>query len=62
MAPSKKFVWGKCKLATAAFGHGISTSALQVAKGYAIISNGGFEIAPTFVKIKFDKSDLQLAQ
>ena len=50
VAPPKEFVWGKCKLATAAFGHGISTTALQVAKGYAIIANGGFEIQPTLVK------------
>ena len=53
VAPAKKFSWGKCKLATAAFGHGISTTALQVAKGYAIISNGGFEIKPTLVKKNF---------
>jgi len=52
VAPPKKFVWGKCKLATAAFGHGISTSALQVVKGYAIISNGGFVIKPTLIKKK----------
>ena len=53
VAPPKKFAWGKCKLATASFGHGISTSALQVAKGYAIISNGGFEITPTLIKKNF---------
>ncbi len=50
VAPPKEFKWGKCKLATASFGHGISTTALQVAKGYAIISNGGFEIKPTLIK------------
>ena len=53
VAPPKKFVWGKCKLATASFGHGISTTALQVAKGYAIIANGGFEITPTLTKKNF---------
>ena len=53
VAPPKKFVWGKCKLATASFGHGISTTALQVAKGYAIIANGGFEITPTLIKKNF---------
>ena len=41
--------WGKCKLATVAFGHGIATTLLQLAKGYAIISNGGFQIKPTFI-------------
>ena len=34
------FKWGKCKLATVSFGHGITTTPLQLAKAYAIISNG----------------------
>ena len=52
------FNWGKCKLLTVSFGHGITTTLLQLAKGYAIISNGGFNITPTLVKngnIKFEK-------
>ncbi len=44
------FRWGKCKLATAAFGHGITTTPLQLAKGYSIISNGGFDINPSLIK------------
>ena len=44
------FRWGKCKLATVSFGHGITTTPLQLAKGYAIIANGGFEIKPTLIK------------
>ena len=44
------FRWGKCKLATVSFGHGITTTPLQLAAGYAIISNGGFEIKPTLIK------------
>tara|TARA_B100000886_G_scaffold263451_1_gene188027 strand:- start:2 stop:1654 length:1653 start_codon:yes stop_codon:yes gene_type:complete len=44
------FNWGKCKLLTVSFGHGITTTLLQLAKGYAIISNGGFDITPTLVK------------
>ena len=44
------FKWGKCKLATVSFGHGITTTPLQLAKAYAIISNGGFEINPTLIK------------
>ena len=43
------FRWGKCKLATVSFGHGITTTPLQLAKGYAIVTNGGFEIKPTLV-------------
>ena len=42
--------WGKCKLATVAFGHGIATTLLQVAKGYSIITNGGYEINPKLIK------------
>ena len=45
--------WGKCKLATSSFGHGITTTALQVSKGYAIISNGGYSINPTLIKNKY---------
>ena len=44
------FRWGKCKLATVSFGHGITTTPLQLAKGYAIITNGGFEIKPSLIK------------
>jgi cell division protein FtsI (penicillin-binding protein 3) len=49
VAPQKKYEFGKCKLATASYGHGIATTILQLAKGYAILSNGGFEIDPTLV-------------
>tara|TARA_Y100000816_G_C26095144_1_gene579393 strand:+ start:562 stop:2250 length:1689 start_codon:yes stop_codon:yes gene_type:complete len=45
-----KFNWGKCPLATASFGHGITTTLLQLSKGYAIIANGGFDIKPTLIK------------
>ncbi len=52
------FNWGKCKLATVSFGHGITTTPLQLAKGYAIISNGGYEIKPTLIKKKnFEKKN-----
>ena len=44
------FKWGKCKLATVSFGHGITTTPLQLAKGYSIITNGGFDIKPTLIK------------
>ena len=46
------FKWGKCKLVTVAFGHGITTTPLQLAKGYSIISNGGYEVIPILVKNK----------
>ena len=49
-----KFNWGKCPLATASFGHGITTTLLQLAKAYSIIANGGYEIEPKLIK-KFKK-------
>ena len=45
------FRWGKCKLATASFGHGITTTPLQLAKAYAIITNGGYDVKPTIIKV-----------
>ena len=39
------------------FGHGITTTALQLTKAYAIISNGGYLVKPTLIKQEnFDKS------
>ena len=51
------FIWGKCKLATSSFGHGITTTPLQLAKAYSIIVNGGYDIKPTLIKKDFKKSD-----
>jgi|TARA_B110001452_G_scaffold88934_1_gene72885 cell division protein FtsI (penicillin-binding protein 3) len=39
-----------CKLETISFGHGITTTILQLAKGYSIITNGGYDIKPTLIK------------
>ena len=44
------FKWGKCKLATASFGHGVTTTPLQLAKAYAILGNGGYKIEPFIIK------------
>ena len=53
-----EFIWGKCPLATASFGHGITTTLLQLAKAYSIIVNGGYEIKPKLIKKKkIDKND-----
>ena len=52
-----KLKWGKCKLATAAYGHGITTTLLQLAKGYSIISNGGYDIRPTLI---FDEKNKKI--
>ena len=45
-----KFNWGKCPLATASYGHGITTTLIQLAKAYSIISNGGFYIEPSLIE------------
>ena len=50
-----KFNWGKCSLATASFGHGITTTLLQLAKAYSIIVNGGYDIQPRLIKNYKDK-------
>ena len=44
------FKWGKCKLATASYGHGITTTPLQLARAYAILGNGGYKIEPSITK------------
>ena len=56
-----KFKWGKCKLATSAYGHGITTTLLQLAKGYSIISNGGYYIKPTLI-LDETKRDIKYQQ
>jgi len=44
------FKWGKCKLATASFGHGIATTPLQIARAYSTLVNGGYKIQPSLLK------------
>ena len=44
--------WGKCKLATTAYGHGIATTPLQLARAYAILVNGGYKIQPSLIRKK----------
>ena len=53
------FVWGKCKLATISFGHGITTTPLQLAKGYSIITNGGYKIKPTLIQKDLNKKEVK---
>ena len=46
------FRWGKCKLATTSYGHGITTTPLQLARAYAILGNGGYQIDPYISKVR----------
>ena len=48
------FRWGKCKLATASFGRGITTTPLQLARAYSILGNGGYEIHPSILPNKLN--------
>ncbi len=56
VAPQKNYNFGKCKLATASFGHGVATTILQLAKGYAILSNGGYDVKPTLIQENTEKN------
>ena len=56
------FNWGKCKLATTSYGHGITTTPLQLAKAYATLGNGGYKIKPSIIKknLEIKKSRKQI--
>ena len=47
-----EFKWGKCKLATSSYGHGITTTLLRLVKAYSIVINGGYNVKPTLIKNK----------
>ena len=51
------FKWRDCKLKTVSYGHGITTTPIQLAKGYAILANGGYDIKPTLIKKEFYNSE-----
>ena len=42
--------WRAIETATLSFGYGLSVSALQLAKGYAILANGGHDVQVTLLK------------
>jgi len=44
------FRWGKCKLVTTSYGHGVTTTPLQLARAYAILGNGGYKIKPSILE------------
>ncbi len=55
-----KFRWGKCPLATASYGHGITTTLLQLTKAYSIIVNGGYDIRPTLIKKDLNNKKIRI--
>ncbi|MBL4626020.1 MAG: penicillin-binding protein 2 [Pelagibacteraceae bacterium] len=54
------FRWGKCKLATSSFGHGVTTTPLQLARAYAILGNGGYKIRPTILRKKLNPPEQKI--
>ena len=46
------FRWGKCKLATSSYGHGVTTTPSSTCKAYAILGNGGYKIRPSILKLE----------
>ncbi len=43
-------IWRDISLATVSYGYGMSVTLLHMAKAYAILGNGGFDIEPTILK------------
>ena len=50
--------WSELSAMTISYGHGLSTSPMHLAAGYAAIANGGFKVEPTVLK----KSGPQLGE
>ncbi|MDL2408942.1 penicillin-binding protein 2 [Rhizobium calliandrae] len=55
--PSQPHVWKKINSITISFGHGVSTTPLQVAVAGAALVNGGKLIEPTFLPRSRDQAD-----
>ncbi|WP_424941816.1 peptidoglycan D,D-transpeptidase FtsI family protein [Aliiroseovarius crassostreae] len=47
LLPSK---WGKLSTITISYGHGLSSTPMHLAAGYAAIANGGYAVTPTVLK------------
>ena len=52
--------WNKCKLETISFGHGITTTPLQLTALYATLSNGGKFITPSLIKERKNKEQKKI--
>jgi cell division protein FtsI (penicillin-binding protein 3) len=44
--------WSELSTMTISYGHGLSTSPMHLAAGYAAIANGGYKVKPTILKQK----------
>ncbi|MEK0162910.1 penicillin-binding protein 2 [Phaeobacter sp. A36a-5a] len=50
--PLKPSKWGELSTVTISYGHGLSTSPMHLAAGYAAIANGGQYVSPTILRQK----------
>ncbi len=48
--PLKPKKWGELSTVTISYGHGLSTSPMHLAAGYAAIANGGHYVSPTVLR------------
>ncbi|EEX08006.1 penicillin-binding protein [Ruegeria lacuscaerulensis ITI-1157] len=48
--PLKPKKWGELSTVTISYGHGLSTSPMHLAAGYAAIANGGHYVSPTILR------------
>ncbi|MEM8539222.1 MAG: penicillin-binding transpeptidase domain-containing protein, partial [Pseudomonadota bacterium] len=48
--PLRPKKWSELSMMTISYGHGISTSPLHLAAGYATIANGGYRVEPTLLR------------
>jgi cell division protein FtsI (penicillin-binding protein 3) len=48
--PLKPKKWGELSTVTISYGHGLSTSPMHLAAGYAAIANGGRYVSPTILR------------
>lgn len=48
--PLKPAKWSELSTMTISYGHGLSTSPMHLAAGYAAIANGGYYVKPTILK------------
>jgi len=52
--------WNKCKLETVSYGHGITTTPLQVTALYAAVANGGKLVTPSLIKDRNKETPLNI--
>ncbi len=57
-APLVPKPWREVNTLTAAFGHGVATTPMQLSAGVASIVNGGYVVKPTVIKVENDTQNI----